>query len=139
MKTTPPGISRHTDTKKKMISCRKDSIQHPGQPLLQYCAPSQEQSNFVFHSARFDRPFIDIKIRNNVIDKNKRKGAMEPSPNAKRFFSFKKKIAQTQRKIVKWLALQPAPHSRLDIHLAVTTGETLDVLCLMITQPDYNK
>ena len=90
MKTVPPGISRHTDThtQKKMISWRKDLIQHPSQPLLQYCA--QEQSSFVFHSARFDRPFIAIKIRNNVIDTKKRKGAMEPSPNAKRFSSFSK-------------------------------------------------
>ena len=63
---------------------------------------------------------------------------MEPSPIAKRF-SVLIKIAQTQRKIVKWVAPQPAPHSRLDIHLSVPTGETLDVLCLMITQPDYNK
>ena len=81
---------RHTHTQKKMISWRKDLIQHPSQPLLQYCAPSQEQSSFVFHSARFDRPFIGIKIRNNVIDTKKRKGAMEPSPNAKRFSSFSK-------------------------------------------------
>ena len=51
---------------------------------------SQEQSSFVFHSARFDRPFIGIKIRNNVIDTKKRKGAMEPSPNAKRFSRFSK-------------------------------------------------
>lgn len=90
MKTIPSGISRHTDTKKKDDKLRKDLIQDPGQPLLQYWAPSQEQSSFVFHSARFDRPFIGIKIRMNVIDKNKRKGAMEPSPDAKRFFSFSK-------------------------------------------------
>lgn len=82
---------------------------------------------------------IGIKIRINVIDKNKRKGAMEPSPDAKRFFSFSKNSSiATEDRQMGSSAAGSAEQTRHSLH-PVPTGETLDVLCLMITQPDYNK